>query len=242
MTSTERPWEELLTLGTFSKASLEDLAPQSFMVDAAWVPVLQQSGERYGFTYLHHLHLHIALRQNGQTQLATKHLQESLAMNNQTNVLGLLLANQTEAAWKAIYAAISLTHVLVDSHTVNLARDVMSAILEQHQRANDSVGVHALLQSLSKLETPIQERLRNAQSTRIASAWLALHEQRPSETLRLLNEDTWAVSTPTLLELWYDAQYHVEAEKLGRPLNAVDRVRVRRTHPPPPGIDFRGAT
>jgi hypothetical protein len=42
--------------------------------------------------------------------------------------------------------------------------------------------------------------------------------------------------------MWQAAFYVEEERALGRALTAVDRVRVRRKHPIPTNIDFRGAT
>ena len=52
----ETPWSELLLHGTFSNATLAQHA-LSFMIDPAWIDVVESSMQHHGTTWLHHFHL-----------------------------------------------------------------------------------------------------------------------------------------------------------------------------------------
>jgi len=242
VTDTERAWFELLENGTFSEETLAEPAPQSFMVDRAWVSVLTHSGEAMGWTYLHHLHLHIAYRQLGEVEAANQHLNKSVSLNNKTNVLGLFLSGQGPNALAAAYDAVPAT-AHADSHAVDVARDVLSSLLDTARAADDERQVGHLLTSTDKLPSQVQRRLLGCQSVRLATVWNAVHGLgNPQLALKLLQEHPWAVSTGDLLKLWFDAHYLVWAQRMGRPPSALERVHVRQANTPPAALDFRGAS
>ena len=52
----------------------------------------------------------------------------------------------------------------------------------------------------------------------------------------------WAVSTPELVPLWYAAVRSRAEAAAGKNLTVLELVKLRRENPPPPALDFGGAT
>lgn len=59
-----QPWVELLQQGTFSADTLSKM-PLSYQTTDRWLAVLQKSANTYGMTWLHALHIGIALTERG---------------------------------------------------------------------------------------------------------------------------------------------------------------------------------
>ena len=75
----ERPWNELLTQGTFSASTLNQ-APASFNVSPGWVAVLRESMNAKGATAWHHVHLGVAQMEAGAFDDAKKSFEASVAI------------------------------------------------------------------------------------------------------------------------------------------------------------------
>ena len=61
----------------------------------------------------------------------------------------------------------------------------------------------------------------------------------------LQNSNVAATSnlTPLMLDIWQEAQFQKKsASEGGKTLTLIEKVNVMRMFPPPPNIDFRGAT
>lgn len=236
-----REWFELLEEGTFSRESLNQVAPQSFMVDWPYINALNHSGSKHGFSWLHHLHLGIALMQQGgsHTPAAIEHFRKSVALK--PNPLALHCLGQDELAWKGITA---LPASALTGHTLDIARDLSGALSTTYRAKQNWTACATLILSLTDLAPEPSAYLLRNQPIRITQAALALyHSSNATMAISLLlAPEGWAVSTPELVPIWQDAWYSLEESKLGKPLNLLDRARVRRSHPPPPSINFNGAT
>ena len=75
----EKPWAELLDKGTFSAETLHQ-PPRSFNVSDGWIALLRESARTHGATWLHHLHLGVALMEAGDLAEARVQLQSSRAL------------------------------------------------------------------------------------------------------------------------------------------------------------------
>ena len=254
-------------VGTFSAASLSRLAPTGFMVDAAWVPVLQKSAAAHGATWLHHLHLGVALKQldgPGAAAAAAAHFNASWALN--LNALALLLSGKTDAAWSAALAGIaqacgnagnagggSTESTCTDA--TDLARDVGTAALNAARAAADWNTVARTLRDVDDGPMPadVKARLLGCQAFRVAAIAMAVYgnplrslEPDPAVAVALLQRGPWSGcergSTGALMELWSAAHYALEAKARGvASLDALGQLVVRQQHPPPRSIDFAGA-
>jgi hypothetical protein len=61
--------------------------------------------------------------------------------------------------------------------------------------------------------------------------------------LQGFNGATASSLTGTLLSMWQDAQWMKEMElKKVKNLSFMEKIDIKRRFPPPPNIDFRGAT
>jgi hypothetical protein len=95
----------------------------------------------------------------------------------------------------------------------------------------------------SRLATAL-DRLENLG---IARAHLQMRGKQtdPKRTVAFLSAFNGASTTGLtggLPQLWNDAHYAIEAQRIGRPLTIVDRLHVRHAFPVPPNINFAGAT
>ena len=157
----------------------------------------------------------------------------------------------------ADYAAIN------QAHLSDLARDVGGAFADELRLAKNWTGLAGLVQSVKRLggggsDKPlarnVSSRLLAGQPLRIAIAALATYGSPavrgggdPQAAIALLQDERgWAISTPDLVTIWQDAQYLIAKAKRGKspsqPLTTLEKVQVRRSHPPPTMIDFGGAT
>jgi hypothetical protein len=66
--------------GTFSKETLADLAPASFLIGSEWVKLLEASAARHGASWLHSLYLGTAELEMGNAPKALALFNRSLAL------------------------------------------------------------------------------------------------------------------------------------------------------------------
>ena len=144
----------------------------------------------------------------------------------------------------------------------NYVRD-KEAFADELRLAKNWTGLAGLVQSVKRLggggsDKPlarnVSSRLLAGQPLRIAIAALATYGSPavrgggdPQAAIALLQDERgWAISTPDLVTIWQDAQYLIAKAKRGKspsqPLTTLEKVQVRRSHPPPTMIDFGGAT
>jgi hypothetical protein len=234
-----RGWHELLTIGTFSDSVLAEPAPRSFMVDLPWFARIHQSAEAHGWTWLHHLHAGIIQKQHGNNSSATKHFRLSEGMK--PNVLASYCLGNLHQAWKLAETAI-IASMGKEAFTVALGRDaagVYADDLRKAARFADLLDLIRTIQAWPAALSPVATAILGSQALRIAEVAVVLyHRREPRAALDLLlDRRGWAVSTPDLVPMWYDAWYMIEHAK-----DALEQLHTRRKHPPPPIISFQGAT
>ena len=174
-----------------------------------------------------------------ESQPARVHLDASVTMNPR-NVLGLYLQGNDSAAWSILQDVTPL-----QGHALDVARDITGSLCDSLRAGKEWAELDGVVASVLSLhDSAATARLMKAQPLRIAQAALAMyHRKDPHRAVALLTaEEGWAVSTRDLVPIWEDAQYAIAEATLARPLNLLDRARVRRAHPPPISIDFNGAT
>ena len=249
----ERPFAELLLNGTFSPESLAASAPAGFMVDPAWEAKLLESAAKHGATWLHHLHLCIIQNQNCGTGSHGQRcsLTHCTASNlKRPNALATYILGDVPAALALAIKAVQATQAAepaAERMEVDLVRDIGGALLQQ-QRTDAAYGnLSATMASIRALPAPVSARLMNVQSMRISAVALALyHEHDPAKAIALLHDAEerrgWAVSTPELVPLWYAAVQSRAEAAAGKNLTVLELVKLRRENPPPPALNFGGAT
>ena len=188
---------------------------------------------------MHYLHAGIAEKQRGSQSTARGHFVASSELR--PNALASYCLGDLASAWEHAVTAINAS-TGEDAFAVALGRDTAGILA-------DSLSHNGSFSELAELISSIQTwrahmalagtTILRSQPMRIAAVAVALyHASKPHTAIRLLlAPEAWAVSTPDLVPLWYDAWFAIEM-----PTNALDQVHVRRRHPPPSSIDFRGAT
>ena len=253
-TGEARPWMELLQNGTFLEETLAE-EPTSFMTDQVYLDLLVASGEKHGYTWLHHLHLGIGATQAGDEDGGQAHFHQSL-LKNQT-VLALHLAKQGHTAWtlaqdrvKAVKPALNWNSTSA-RNLVSLARDVGCALVTSLCEQKQWAQVQHIIDQAHALpikDVKLSQLLLSAQPWNLAQAKTYVYGPAPNATAAefLLLSTKWAVSTPDLVPLYADVQYMLQAEKMGvadwTTLNSLQRREIRRKNKTPSRLDFRGAT
>jgi len=105
-----QPWIDLLRTGTFSDAVLKRL-PLSYQTTDHWLALLQKSADATGMTWLHALHIGIALTERGAIEEPKGLFEQSMKLQPNpiaARCLAVLSSNPTDA-WKVFQSAWSLT-------------------------------------------------------------------------------------------------------------------------------------
>jgi len=106
-----QPWLELLQSGKFSSETLNKL-PLSYQTTDRWLSVLSQSQTTQGMTWLHALHLGIALTERGAIEQPTQLFQTSYTLKPNPIALRCLavLQSDPEASWSYYTQAWGVLH------------------------------------------------------------------------------------------------------------------------------------
>ena len=248
-----RPWYELLSKDeTFSNMSLA-VPPTSFLVDDAWVNIITRSMTKQGETWLHYVHLAIAAHHRSNFDSAERFYENAIRLNPKTihGFRGMALLNvekDPKKAWVYYLKAFSSTYQYANSRVakrfeVPLARELLAFGVSQPRNI-------ITLQELEKFVAKnivSSSRLKNDPQIEIAVAYVNLYARNDFdgviEYLKQSNIASTSALTPVMLNLWQEAQWRRRsASEGGKVLTLRERVDVARKFPPPPNIDFRGAT
>lgn len=225
----ERPWSELLTLGTFSAQTLAE-RPRSYAVSAGWVSVLRESVKAKGATALHHLHLGVAQLEAGEFGEARKAFEASVALQpNAAAYRNLALLLERGGDLDAAQGAYSRAWRLCGGDR-SLAVE-LGGFLLRHKR-------EAAFDTFVKLAPPAVAAHERIQLMR---AQVALSRGDYPDVRELLQREysTIREGELSLSELWF-ASFIQEAEKRkGGALTEAEKQGVMEAHPPPRMIDFR---
>ncbi len=225
----ELPWDELLTLGTFSEKTVSQ-QPCSFNVSPGWVSVLNESLKTKGATSLHHLHLGVAQLESGSFSEARNAFEKSIALKaNATAYRNLAVLLERDGDPDAAQGAYSQAWKLCgEDH--NLAVEFCDFLM-RHKR------VVAFNTFVALLPSPVVARER----IQLMLAQLALSRGDYPAVRRLLQREFCTIREGelSLSELWF-ASYFQEAEKhKGSALTEAERQELMVANPPPRMIDFR---
>lgn len=225
----EQPWDELLTAGMFSAETLTT-TPRSFNVSDGWTAVLRESARAHGPTWLHHLHLGVALLEQGEFDAARAHFTASIKLKENAQALRCLAllderAGQTDAAQAAYQHAWPLC-----GNDANLAVEI-GAFFVSHQRyAAFSEFVKSLPAAVAQHERIV-----------LMTAQTALADGRHAAVRTLLDREfaTIREGEVSLSELWFASCLKETEQRLDRKLTDTEQQDLKGKFPPPRQIDFR---
>ena len=248
-----RPWYELLSKkGTFSNMSLS-VPPISFLVDDAWVNIITRSMAKNGETWLHYVHLGIAAHHRSNFDSAERFYENAIRLNPKTihGFRGMALLHtpkDPKKAWIYYVEAFGSIHHYDNSRVaerfeVSLARELLAFGISQPR---DIVSVRQLKNFIDK-NVVSSTTLKNDSQIEIAVAYVNLYVHNDFDGvldyLEQSNVASTSTLTPIMLDLWQEAQWRRRSSSEGgKVLTLLEKVDVLRKFPPPPNIDFRGAT
>jgi len=225
----ERPWDELLTLGTFSERTLGE-APRSFNVSPGWTAVVRESMKSKGATPLHHLHLGVAQMEAGAFDEARASFEASVALKpNAAAYRNLALLFERGGDPDAAQGAYSRAWKLCGEDR-DLAVE-LCAFLVRHKR-------DAAFRTFAELLPP---SVASCERIQLMLAQLALSRGDCPAVRRLLQREFCTIREGelSLSELWF-ASYFKEAEqRKGGELTEAEKQGIMASNPPPRLIDFR---
>jgi Tfp pilus assembly protein PilF len=224
----ERPWDELLSTGTFSRETLSK-QPASFNVSTGWSDALRESADSHGATWLHHVHLGVAELERGLFDTARRHFKSSLALKE--NALAhrcLALQYQRDGDLDAATAAYDRAWSLCEKNQ-DLAVEISEFFMRHKRYGAFDTFVKALPASIAG-----HERIT------LMKAKIALERGEYATVRQLLQREYCTIREGelSLSELWF-ASYIKEAEnRVGHALTSIEKRKLMRDFPPPRQIDF----
>ncbi len=225
----ERPWDELLTAGTFSVETL-NTPPRSFNVSAGWTTTLQKSVHAHGATWLHHVHLGVAQLEAGAFEEAREQFKSSLALKeNALAHRNLALLHERDGNFDAAQSAYKHAWPLCGNDP-NLAVEICD-FLTRHKRY---VAFGAFVKSLP---ATVAEHERIV----LMTAQIALEQGDFASVRRLLQREFCTIREGEvgLTDLWFASHIKEAESRNGRELTAVEKNQLMQQFPPPRQIDFR---
>lgn len=225
-----RPWQNLLTQGTFSKNDLNQ-DPRSFSISPRWIAALRRSVETHGATWLHHLHLGVAQLENGEYEAARTSFDASLRLKHNAHAercLALLAERdgKIDAANSAYMRAWALCQ-----KDAPLAIEICGFLRRHARKAEGEYFLAALPPHIAKHERLQLERAR-----------FALDRGEYTFVRNLLKSGEFCTireGEQSLSDLWFASFLQEEAARMKRELTTVEKQTVRDKNPPPRTIDFR---
>ena len=225
----ERPWSELLTLGTFSAQTLAE-RPRSYAVSAGWVSVLQASMKARGATALHHLHLGVAQAEAGALEEARASFEASLALQpNAAAHRNLALLLERGGDPDSAQGAYSRAWKLCGGDR-SLAVEFCSFLLRHKREPAFETFV-----ALAPPEVASHERIQ------LMRAQLALTRGDYPAVRQLLQREysTIREGELSLSELWFASFIQEAEQRKGGALTEAEKQSLMDANPPPRTIDFR---
>ena len=199
------------------------------------------------------MHLGIAAHHRSNFDSAERFYENAIRLNPKTihgfRGMALLYApKDPKKSWVYYVEAFgSIYHYdnagVAERFEVSLARELLAFGISQPRN----------IVSLRQLENFIDENvvsstaLKNDPQIEIAVAYVNLYVHNDFDGvldyLKQSNVASTSTLTPRMLDLWQEAQWRKRsASEGGKMLTLLEKVDVLRKFPPPPNIDFRGAT
>lgn len=237
-----QPWLDLLHTGTFSQAVLKRL-PLSYQTTDHWLAILQQSANTHGMTWLHALHIGIALTERGAIEEPRSLFQKSMELNPNPIAARCLavLSSSPSDAWQTFQRAWSLTlshgqSSFIEDVPSTRERLLDNMVTEMSFFLQQTTWYDAMESFISQVP-PKQQALDG-----FISMQVMLYNQRAKydEAIALLSKNcfpTYANSRLDLMNLWNNA---VEGKAGAK--NALQRHRARMSTPIPDNIGCQYAS
>lgn len=225
----ERPWAELLAPGMFSKRTLAE-SPRSFAVSAGWITALRESARRHGATWLHHVHLGVALLEGGQFQEAMQSFASSLSLREGALAHRCIaLLHERDGRIDDAVASYERARALCPGDP-SLAIEICELLTRQ--------GRHEAFATLTKSLSPA---LAAHERIALMAAQVALARGDYPRVRELLDREfaTIREGELSLSELWFASHIKEAESRVGRALGDDEKRQVMRDFPPPRQIDFR---
>lgn len=239
-----QPWMELVQLGTFSEASLARL-PLSYQTTDAWLELLQLSSVKYGMTWLHALHIGIALTERGEVDGSLLLFEQSMDLFPNpiaARCIGVLQTTSElawpylELAWNTLHSSFKNDVLAYDRLQANLVTE-MSFFLQQ-------AAWYDKMQTFIPL---VPDAHRGIDAFVTMEIKLYMYQERFQEAKALLGKNcfpTYAKARSDLMALWNTVTEGIAQQKKGEatPLTIVEKHQARVSNPIPRNIGCQYAT
>ena len=243
-----RAWWELLSpRGTFGNASLAASTVLSFATSPRWQGLIRASAAKHGATWLHELHLSIAVADAGDFAAAVRHGRASVALKptalgyRNLAVLGPAATrfDSYGRAWQVALASGGAAAGDAPGKASaglqfrrNLASEITQAMLADGNMTRLGAFVKALETDYEReADLVVKARVAVAIADGETAAARALLATHAFPTMSCYRDD--------VVGLWDLAWWADEEARLKRPLTTVEKHRVRKAHPPLPQFGAR---
>lgn len=232
-----QPWIELINNGTFQQDTLSKL-PQSYQVSDEWVAILQQSADKFGSTWLHDLHLAIALTEAGEVDRPLKLLKRSL--KSKMNPLSLrniaVLQPSYEEAWPIYQHTWEVLNSpdyewindeMYPHFILNLATE-MSFFLQTVNWVDEMVWWIETLENQNYPTSDIKTEIMGLDAVLTTQTRVLLQENDYSSTLDILSSNcypTYGRARSDLIDMWNEAVEREFANELKIDYSELTKVQ-----------------
>lgn len=248
-----QPWVELLQTGTFSSESLK-ATPLSYQTTDRWLAVLQGSFDRLaatpsenGPTWLHYLHIAIALTERGAVQQPVDMFKKSLELHPHpiaARCLAVLSANAQEA-WPWYEQAWKLLQPMAQSEPEVFQRLGANLVTEMSYFLVEAAWLDQMVAFMEMVPAPF----RGLDAFLMLSYKVALMQRDYHQAIGILSKEcfpTFAKARDDLMTSWNAAQeglaqqakdkHQLDQGLPAMPLTAVEKHRARMASPIPDNI------
>lgn len=192
--------------------------------------MLRESARTHRPTWLHHLHLGVALMEQGSFKEARENLTASIKLKENAQALRCLALlderdGQTDHAQATYERAWPLC-----GNDPNLAVEICGFFIRHHRHAALAGFVKSLPEQVAQHERIV-----------LMNARIALAEGNFESMRKLLDREfaTIREGEVSLSELWFASHLKEAEQRLGRKPSPAERLELMKKFPPPRQIDFR---
>mmetsp|Transcript_18921 Transcript_18921/g.19656 ORF Transcript_18921/g.19656 Transcript_18921/m.19656 type:complete len:730 (-) Transcript_18921:148-2337(-) len=233
------PWIELVKTGRFSEETLSVL-PVSYQTTDEWLYILQESS-KLEMTWLHALHLGIALTERGEVTETKKLFKQSLELKPNPIAMRNLAILETDpnTVWSYMLDAWNILPSWKSdpSHsrlTANMVTEMSFFLIQE-----------AWYDEMEKFVEMVPAEFKHLDGFLTVQSKVYLHKQQYQEAESLLLSNcfpTYAKARDTLMSMWNEAQEGIAKQKKGSELTYVEKHRARVDHPIPDNIGCQYAS
>eukprot|EP00118_Oscarella_pearsei_P028993 m.3432 g.3432 ORF g.3432 m.3432 type:complete len:722 (+) comp9377_c0_seq1:1030-3195(+) len=236
---TVRPWMELVKDGKFSDSTLESI-PLSFQISQRWIDLLEKSAANHGHNWLTYLFLGVAAAEQGNGNAAKGAFNMSVSLNETAHGFRNLAVTSSDIneVYPYYTKAWNLALGYYKNKAVNAERLVSDLGAEIAYFLQSLNMMDELMEFLSQ---PLPDFVIIRDQVISAHASVALHQKNYDDVFKILTDNcfpTYGSDRATLINLWYQAHYQQEEEKLGHPLSILEAHEIRMQYPVPENIGY----